>query len=549
MIVKSEKRKVNSEKKEMMIFLKIALFTIHFSFFIILYSCGDSIKIDDSKVFRLNRYDGVSSLDPAFAKTQSNIWMTNQLFNGLVQLDNQLHVKPSIAKRWDISEDGKTYRFTLRKDVFFHKNKVFKSKETRKVIANDFVYSFNRLLDKQTASPGGWVLANVKDFKALNDTVFEINLKEAFPPFLGLLSMQYCAVVPKEAVVFYGSDFRSNPVGTGPFQFKIWEENVKLVLRKNPLYFEKDSKGESLPYLEAVAVTFLPDKHSEFLQLIQGNLDFISGLDPSYKDELISISGELNTKYQGKLHLEKQSYLNTEYLCFYLDNENAVDKRLRQAINYGFDRRKVIQYLRNNIGTPATGGMIPDGLPSYYEKGYHYQPKKAKKLIEAYKKEEGSVPEIELTTTSDYLNICEYLQAELNKLGLKIQINVIPGSTLREGKANGKFPFFRVSWIADYPDGENYLSLFYSKNHAPNGPNYSHFKNAQFDQWYEAGLKETSDLKRRILYQKMDSLMLSEAPIVPLYYDEVTVFINQKVQNFKSNPINLLNLKEVWKKK
>lgn len=280
----------------------------------------------------------------------------------------------------------------------------------------------------------------------------------------------------KEAVVFYGSDFRSNPVGTGPFQFKIWEENVKLVLRKNPLYFEKDSKGESLPYLEAVAVTFLPDKHSEFLQLIQGNLDFISGLDPSYKDELISVSGELNTKYQGKLHLEKQSYLNTEYLCFYLDNENAVDKRLRQAINYGFDRRKVIQYLRNNIGTPATGGMIPDGLPSYFEKGYHYQPKKAKKLIEAYKKEEGSVPEIELTTTSDYLNICEYLQAELNKLGLKIQINVTPGSTLREGKANGKFPFFRVSWIADYPDGENYLSLFYSKNHAPNGPNYSHFK-------------------------------------------------------------------------
>lgn len=522
-------------------------FYILYFIFFTLSSCGDPVEIDDSKVFRLNRYDGVSSLDPAFAKTQSNIWITNQLFNGLVQLDNQLNIKPSIAKKWAISEDGKTYRFTLKKDVFFHKSNIFGSKKTRAVTADDFVYSFNRLLDKQTASPGAWVLTNVKNFKSLNDTLFEINLKESFPPFLGLLSMQYCAVVPKEAIDFYGTEFRSNPIGTGPFQFKIWEENVKLVLRKNPLYFEKNLNGKSLPYLEAVSITFLPDKHSEFLQLIQGNLDFISGLDPSYKDELISKKGELNTKYQQKLYLEKQPYLNTEYLCFYLDHKQAIDKRLRQAINYGFDRKKVIQYLRNNIGIPATGGMIPNGLPSHFNKGYRYQPKKAKKLIESYKKEKGTLPKITLTTTSDYLNICEYLQAELNKLGLNIQINVTPGSTLREGKANGKFPFFRVSWIVDYPDGENYLSLFYSKNHAPNGPNYSHFKNTQFDLWYEEALKETTTFKRHSLYKKMDSLMLSEAPIVPLYYDEVTVFVNQKVQNFKSNPINLLNLKEVRK--
>ncbi len=541
---KKEKRK----KKSIKLFLKrTPLPMVFYSLLFTLYSCGDSIKIDDSKVFRLNRYDGVSSLDPAFAKTQSNIWMTNQLFNGLVQLDNQMKVQPSIAKEWNISEEGKTYHFLLRNDVYFHSNQAFGSEKTRTVTAHDFVYSFNRLLDKQTASPGGWVLANVTDFKALNDSVFQIRLKEAFPPFLGLLSMQYCSVVPQEAVAFYGADFRSNPVGTGPFQFKIWEENVKLVLRKNPLYFEKDSKGNALPYLEAVSVTFLPDKYSEFLQLIQGNIDFMSGLDPNYKDELVSLQGELNDRYQETLFLEKQSYLNTEYLCFYLDDENTIDKRLRQAINYGFDRKKVIQYLRNNIGTPATGGMIPKGLPSHFNQGYDYDPEKARTLIESYKKEKGTLPEIQLTTTSDYLNICEYLQAELSKLGLSIQINVTPGSTLREGKANGKFPFFRVSWIADYPDGENYLSLFYSKNHAPNGPNYSHFNSVLFDEWYEKALLEVSDDKRRELYQKMDSLVLHEAPVVPLYYDEVTLFINKKVKNFKSNPINLLSLKEVWK--
>ncbi len=515
---------------------------------ITLFSCNNHIEVDNTKIFRLNRYDGVSSLDPAFAKTQSNIWMTNQLFNGLVQLDNKLNIKPSIAKKWEISEDGKTYNFTLRKDVFFHKNKVFGKNKTRNVVSKDFEYSFNRLLDEQTASPGGWVLSNVVNFKAINDSVFQINLKEAFPPFLGLLSMQYCAVVPKEAVEYYKNDFRANPVGTGPFKFKIWEENVKLVLRKNNNYFEQDTKGNPLPYLESIAVTFLPDKHSEFLQLVQGNIDFISGLDPSYKDELVSINGELNNKYNKQLNLEKQSYLNTEYLCFYLDSENAIDKKLRQAINYSFDRNKVIKYLRNNIGTPATGGMIPNGLSSYFKNGYTYQPKKAKELIESYKKETGTIPEIQLTTTSDYLNICEYLQAELNKLGMKIQINIVPGATLKEGKANGKFPFFRVSWIADYPDGENYLSLFYSKNHTPNGPNYSHFKNKQFDNWYEKALTETDNLQRKKLYQKMDSLMLSESPVIPLYYDEVTLFVNKNVMNFNSNPINILNLKEVWKK-
>jgi len=514
---------------------------------LLFFSCKKKPEVDESKVFRLNRYDGISSLDPAFAKSQSNIWITHQLFNGLVQLDRNMNVIPDIAKRWTISKHGKTYNFTLRNDVFFHKDKSFGIRETRKVKASDFVYSFHRLLDKETASPGGWVLSNVQSFRALNDSVLQIKLKAAFLPFLGLLTTEYCAVVPQEAVRFYGDDFRRHPVGTGPFQFKIWKENVKLVLRKNPLYYEKDSDGNPLPYLEAVAVSFLPDKYSEFLQLIQGNLDFISGLDPSYKDELLTRNGQLNPKYKKKLTLIKQDYLNTEYLCFYLDAKNPIDKRLRKAINYGFDRNKAIKYLRNSIGVPATGGMIPKGLPSFYKNGYTYQPEKARALINDYKKEKGQLPLIQLTTTSDYLNICEYVQAELSKLGLKIKVDVTPGSTLKEGKANGKFQFFRVSWIADYPDGESYLSLFYSKNNAPKGPNYSHFKSLTFDQWYSRAIKETDHKKRRALYQKMDSLMLEEAPVVPLYYDEVTLFVSKKVKGFKSNPINLLNLKKVKK--
>ena len=130
--------------------------------------------------------------------------------------------------------------------------------------------------------------------------------------------MRYCSVVPKEAVSYYGNNFRSNPVGTGPFAFKFWEENVKLVLRKNPLYFERDTQGNSLPYLEAVAITFLPDKQSEFLQFVQGNIDFMTGLDNSYKDDIITTKGTLQPKYKDRVTLITTPYLNTEYLGFFI---------------------------------------------------------------------------------------------------------------------------------------------------------------------------------------------------------------------------------------
>jgi ABC-type transport system substrate-binding protein len=153
---------------------------------------------DDKQIFRYNESAGIATLDPAFAKDQSIIWGCRQLYNGLIQLDTNLQVQPCIAKRWDISNDGLRYTFTLRNDVRFHNG--------RTVTAHDFAYSFHRIVDPSVASPGAWIFGDVEDFLAIDDTTFAIRLKEPFAPFLSMLGMVYCSVVPREVVEQYGKD-------------------------------------------------------------------------------------------------------------------------------------------------------------------------------------------------------------------------------------------------------------------------------------------------------------------------------------------------------
>ncbi|WP_298420117.1 ABC transporter substrate-binding protein [uncultured Kordia sp.] len=521
---------------------------------LISFSCQkNNSDARDHLVFRYNEHANITSLDPAFAKDQRNIWAVHQLFNGLVEMDNDLNVVPSIAKSWAISDDALTYTFVIRNDIQFHTHELFGKNSTRTVNAFDFEYSFNRILDDKVASSGRWIFKSVESFKALNNELFTITLKQPFPAFLSLLTMKYCSVVPKEIVAHYGNDFRANPIGTGPFQFKIWEENTKLVLRKNPNYFEKDTSGNNLPYLEAVAITFLPDKQSEFLQFAQGNIDFLNSLDPSYQDEILDASGQLRNTYSPTINMISGPYLNTEYLGIFIGDSTNVSSHhlLRKAMNYSFDRQKMITYLRSGIGTPAIHGFIPKGLPGFASiKGFDYEPELAQRLVNQYIEETGNAsPEVSITTNGQYLNFCEYIQRELEKIGMKASVNVIPASTLRELRSKGELPIFRASWIADYPDAENYLSLFYSKNFTPNGPNYTHFINPQFDEWYETALKETDAIKRANLYTKMDSLLISEAPLVPLYYDQVVRFTQKNVEGLGINALNLLELKRVRKNK
>ena len=523
-------------------------FLIIILFGILLSSCEKDSDIENN-IFKYNEYSNISSLDPAFSSTLRNIWPVNQIFNGLVQLDKNLEIKGDIASSWTISEDKKTYTFKIRQDVYFHNSELFGKNLTRKVKAKDFEYSFNRLIDNKIASPGFWVFNNVKDFKAINDSIFQIELKKEFDPFLGILSMKYCSVVPHEIVTVLGDKFSKKPIGTGPFKFKKWDENVKLVLSKNKNYFEHDSLGQKLPYLDGIAISFIPDKKSEFMELLSGRLDMVSSPENSIIDQIFDYKGDLNPRFSSNYNLLKSPYLNTEYIGFNIQNNIKKDTLLRYAINSGIDRKKMMQYLRKNIGYPAESGIVPNGLNnSFYLPRYNYDPDLSKKLISIYKSN-NDIDEINITIVSDsqYLDILEFIQSELQKIGVQVQIEITPPSILRQGKATGKFDAFRASWIADYPHVENYFSLFYSKNHTPKGPNYTFFSDRNFDKLYEL-----IGNKKSISYEKisnnLENIIRRYSPIIPLYYDMSVRIVPKNISGLEANAINQLNLKRVVKK-
>ena len=529
--------------------------------FMLNVSCGSGPSDNEGMtVFRYNEDQNITSLDPVYARNQANIWAVSQLYNSLLELDDSLRVRPAVASRWQVAEDGLTYTFFLRDDVYFHDDDCFPGGRGRRVVADDFIYSFSRLLDPRLSAPGAWVMNQVArkengelHMEAPDDTTLVIHMAQPFPPMPGLLTMQYCAVVPREAIETYGQDFRRNPVGTGPFRFAYWREGVKLVYRKNPGYFEFEG-DQRLPYLDAVSISFIIDRQTAFLEFIKGNLDVLTRVDASYQDELLTPRGELQEKYHDRIQKISMPFLNSEYLGFQMDPERVPpdwplrSRKVRQAINYGFDREKMLTFLRNNIGTPAHAGFVPIGMPGFNENegGYHYDPERARQLLAeaGYPGGEG-LPDITLHTTQAYQDIAQYIQFELALIGITLRISVNPSATHREMMANADAPFFRGSWIADYPDAENYLALFHSRNKTPAAPNYTRFSNPLFDSLYDAALSETNDSIRIGMYQQMDSIVISEAPKVFLFYDQSMRFAQNHVEDLSNNPLNHLVLKRV----
>lgn len=531
--------------------LALSLFYTEFG----ITGCKNVDKISDSLIFRYNEDATVSTLDPVYVRNQSEIWIVQQLYSRLVELDSFLKPQPGIARRWEILDSGRVYKFYMRQGIHFYsaqgKNKL--------LTAADVVYTFKRLCDPKTASPSAWIFngkilecnACKPAFEAESDSVFILRLNKPDPTMLASLGTVFCSILPEQQA---GSkpDFGRNPCGTGPFYLKLWEEDVRMVLRKNPNYFEFEN-GIRLPYLEAVNIDFIKNKQTAFMRFVAGEYDFFNGVEGSFKDELLTPEGNLKPAYH-KFNMLRKPFLNTEYLGFWLGNDlngqaNIFQNRhLRRALSLAINRKEMIRYLRNGIGEEGRFGFTPPVLLGAQVQGFGHNPRKAaEELNQAGYPGGKGLPQLEMTTTADYLDMAIFIKKAWADIGVNVKVDVQTGGMLRQLRNQGKLGIFRGSWIADIPDAENYLTCFSSENHSPSGPNYTHYSNMEVDKVIKLSYLASGDMRQKLL-RTADSLVIADAPVIVLYYDQSVRLMQKKVQGLSNDAANRLILKMVRKK-
>ncbi|MBX2980096.1 MAG: ABC transporter substrate-binding protein [Flavobacteriales bacterium] len=522
----------------------------------LLCACGPERSGETRSVFRFNQAAALTNLDPAFASHMQNVKVGDQFFDGLVEMDSALRVRPAIARHWTIADSGRLYTFHLRNDVRFHDSEAFPGGIGRPVVAADVQYSFERIRDPRVASPGRWifdpVLPGEAGFHVVDDSTFAIRLTRPFPPFLGILAMVYASVVPHEAVAHFGGEWRSNPVGAGPFRFFHWEEGVKLAMQRNAHYYQRDEQGTPLPYLDAVTISFVKDRNAELLSLLKGELDMMSGVEGGAANELLDPLGRIRPKYADRIHLVRAPSLETSYLGFLMNADPKLlgpwaDVRLRRALGMAIDRQRIITHLQHGIGVPALS-MLPPALPGASGRGQGFDPQAVRALLaEAGFPGGKGLPPLSVATTATGLELCEFIQHDLAAFGIRLEVNVLPLSTHISGVANREHAFFRKNWSADYPDAENFLMLFASANSTPAGPNYTCFNSPAYDALYAAAQQAVDDSLRIAYYQRMDSLVIDAAPAIYLTHNEVVHFLRNTVTGLPADPMSQLDLRRVRK--
>ena len=527
--------------------------------------CKPRTALDDPRVFRYNESTGLLSLDPAQARSLEPMWVVDQIFDALTQLDTVLQVRPCIASDWQLDTSGTVYTFTLRGDVRFPAvPDVPGLASGRPVVAEDVRYSLERLRDPDVASAGGWILDPLDATRAdggiavLDERTIAFHLTQPFPAFPGLLSTAYASVLPKEAVEHYGPDFRRHPVGSGPFKLAWWEEDVALVLHRNESYWERDEAGASLPHLEAVHIDFVRDAGAEAAGLKSGKYDFVSGLHPAYMEDFLLPNGDLHPAHADDFRMITTPYLKTDYIGMNVDpalpanaSSPFLDPRVRRSLSLALDRQALATHLKRGTVVPTDRFTPPVLVGRLHPLPVRESLSAAQDLLAeaGFPGGRGWPDGVTLLTTAENADLCAALQHDWAQLGIDIAVEVVPPGVHRERVAQGEAMMFRKTWLADYADAENFLALFVSSNAAPAGPNYARFADPRFDLDCEAASSMSDTQERLQAYADLDSLVADAMPVIPLFHDQVIHFVRHEIDGWFINGVNRLDLRRVKKHK
>ncbi len=526
-----------------------------------------------------------------------------------------LSIKPSLAESWEMDSNGLGFTFHLRKGVKFHDDICFPDGKGREVTASDFDYCLMLLCTPDVSNQGFWVfkdkvkgadnyylsreyeslkgtaakyapnsedenytsaIARIRELEeenaadiaskpdkvsgitVIDDYTLRIELEKFFPGFLQLLSMPFTQVFPKEAVEKYGTDMRQNCVGTGPFKIKALRDDEVVILEKNKDYWGKDEFGNQLPYLDGIRITFIKEQKSELLALKKGDLDFVYKLPLEMVEEIVDRNGNPVGEYK-RFQAQVKSTLATSYYGF-LNVDALFSKRdVRIAFNYAIDRQKIVDFTVKGCGIPANHGIVPPAIKGYNAesvKGYDYSPEKARDhLAKAGYPGGKGFPDLTLQINSGggtNEQIAEAIQKMLQEtLSIRVNIIKLPFAQHLENLETGKVQFWRLGWIADYPDPENFLTLFYSGHIPPKLSDKSYlnstrYRSAAFDSLFTLAIRTTDEAKRFELYAQADQQMISDAPIMPIYYYKDHRLLQPRVQNFPQNAMEYRSYREVW---
>ncbi len=549
--------------------------------FALISSCAVRNKTRDN-VFSINFPLGLETLEPVMSNSPQTIWVLTNVMEGLVSYNKSNEIIPQTAKKWSISNDGLTYTFTIDTRIKYHDDPCFPDGKGRTIAAKDFKYCLERVNDPSTKTRGLWVFRDkikgarefyeykagksgnevkeISGLRAPNDSTLVIELYEPFAPFLSLLTMTYGYVYPEEAVNYYKDKFYAHPVGTGPFKFKSWELDKLLTLEKNTNYYEKDSAGNPLPYLDKIEIGFTKSSETEFLDFLNGKYDYH---EPSAEivDALTDENGDLVKPDEKDYYLIKQPWLNTVYLIMVQNTSLPAgktspftgNKKLRQAINYAIDKEKIVKFVLKNRGSAANNGPLPAGMPGFDTsvKGYRYDMNKAKTLLEEAGYPGGKGLDLTLVISNDELqkNISIAIQEQLKDIGINLKLEQVLQATLNTKQQDGEYAFTRGNWGADYFDPENFMALFYSKNIIPFGPNKTGYSNPEIDRLYEKSILVTNFDERKKIYNEMERIVIDDAAWIYLYYNQRIYLIRNNVKGFFLDGLNNIVLKYTSKQK
>lgn len=545
-------------------------------FVMILSACGDN-KHETSEatntesksngnVIRIAELTIPSTIFPHKITNAVEVLIASQIYEGLVRINpKDLNVMPGLAESWEVN--GKTITFHLRKGVKFQSTGEIAGSDTE-ITSKDVQFTFELLcsdspenIHYQTVCENRIVGAEefykasskkektaLKGFKVIDAYTFSIELITSPTIFLELLSNPVTGIINEKA---YAAKKDNSHVGAGPFVLdERTSTKTHYALYKNKNYYAKDKDGKSLPYIDSLIIDLLPSSEEALNQFEHGNIDFISSVPGSQVNRIVSENIK-SFKNPPKYILEQNAEMISSYCLFNAAKAPFNNVKVRQAVNYAIDRNRIIEkVLFGQAYAPAIHGVVPPTF-SFYKtndvKGYDLDVEKAKQLLKEAGYPDGkNFPEVQMIVNSGNSSnnsVAVEIQKQLKtNLNINVTFESVPNAEKFVMQTKGRGNIFGDGWVADYPNPESFLSVFYGRGISKDTskisfPNSARYDNKTFDKYYEAGREATNRDSAATWFFKAEQILMADAPVMPLWYNSNCRLIKNHIKNFYANPL------------